>query len=120
MNELLADIQIRVDGDVHAEIDRKRTAMLSNGATAVSMNQALRALLIERGCLLPEDLVGIAGIAERARKSISAVWKWRKDSTAPQAIAELNGGEVWDWKEWEQWLATRRGPGRPWPKKEGE
>jgi hypothetical protein len=55
------------------------------------------------------DPVGISEIASRHKTTPGTIRSWRKrHDTFPEPIAELKMGPVFDWREVESWLKTRR------------
>lgn len=54
--------------------------------------------------LLPEDLVGVAEIAERLGVGTSVVHDWRRRHDAfPDPVRELRMGFVWAWDDVAEW-----------------
>jgi predicted DNA-binding transcriptional regulator AlpA len=65
---------------------------------------------------VPEDLVGVAEIAQMldvSRQRVDRIIKSAADFPPP--LAELSAGRIWEKAAVEEWLSKnpRRGPGRP-------
>lgn len=53
------------------------------------------------------DLVGVAEIAARSRRSTSTIQSWRRrDATFPQPFADLAAGPIWHWALIDRWIRS--------------